>query len=404
VSPESPRGPNVRELESLRIARTTDQPRRRSRIVPALISVAVIAALSAAGYEVYLHTLGSPPEVQTAIVTIKQAGQPGVMLTGSGYIVTKHKYIVIGTKILGQIVQEPMEEGQHVKKGDLLARIDDRDYQAMLHQALADRQLAEANLVLKREQAFRQRQLHQAAVTSKDELDQAENALSVAEATLNRADAAIDFAKFNVSQCVIRSPIAGIVLKKYREVGDTINFGGDIQAGGGTTDIVQLADTGDMRAEVDINEGDIAKVQIGSPASVVLDAYPNDSFNASVVKIYPAADRQKGTVEIEARILQPDLKVIKPEMSAKVSFLATTPQKAEQPLVLVPKKAVVAEGSASSVWVVRGGVVSRVPIVVGREFQEGVEVKQGLSGGEMVVVVPPPKLRDGQAVSPISAS
>ena len=52
---------------------------------------------------------------------------------------------------------------------------------------------------------------------------------------------------------MIRSPIEGVVLQKYRELGDTINYGGEIQAGGGSTDIVQLADTTDMRTEVDIN-------------------------------------------------------------------------------------------------------------------------------------------------------
>ena len=79
---------------------------------------------------------------QTAPVTLMAARQQSPLLTGSGYVITRDKYITIGTKILGQIVEEPIEEGKHVKKGDLLARIDDRDYQAQLHQAVADRDLA----------------------------------------------------------------------------------------------------------------------------------------------------------------------------------------------------------------------------------------------------------------------
>ena len=106
------------------------------------------------------------------------------MLTGSGYIITKHKYIVIGTKILGQIVAEPIEEGQRVKVGDLLARIDDRDYQAQLKQAYADRDLSQANVVLKQARAVRMRELYKDGVESKDSLDDAENQLSVAEADL----------------------------------------------------------------------------------------------------------------------------------------------------------------------------------------------------------------------------
>jgi HlyD family secretion protein len=202
---------------------------------------------------------------------------------------------------------------------------------------------------------------------------------------------------------VITSPINGVVLQKYRELGDTINFGGEIQAGGGATDIAQLADLSDLRCEVDINESDIAKVKMGTPATVIPDAYPDMPFAAQVVKIYPEADRQKGTVKVEVRILQPDLKIIKPEMSAKVTFQSIMTQTAAAPMVLVPKKAIVTEGVANTVWVVRGDTIHSVPIVVGREFQDGVEVRQGLSGGETVVVVPAPTLKDGQEVTAVAS-
>jgi RND family efflux transporter MFP subunit len=340
--------------------------------------------------------------VQTATVMLKQAGQAGTVLTGSGYVVTQHKYIVIGTKILGQIVAEPIEEGQRVKVGTLLARIDDRDYQSQLRQAYADRDLAAANVVLKKARAERLRALYKEGVQSKDALDDAENQLSVAEAELNKAVGAIDFAKFNVSQTVIKSPINGVVLQKYRELGDTITAFGQSPGGGGATDIAQLADLSDMRCEVDINESDIAKVTMGTPATVIPDAYPDNPFPAQVVKIYPEADRQKGTVKVEVKILQPDLKIIKPEMSAKVTFQSIMTQKAAAPMVLVPKKAIVTEGNANSVWVVRGDVAHSIAIVLGREFQDGVEVRSGLSGGETVIVVPPPGMHEGQAVTAVA--
>jgi HlyD family secretion protein len=402
MTPEAPKGPNIRELESLRIARSAE-PKKPSRLIPAAIIAVVLAIVGAAGWTIYQRTIGRPPEVQTATVMMKQAGQAGTVLTGSGYIVTEHKYIVIGTKILGQIVEEPIEEGKRVKVGDLLARIDDRDYQSQLRQAFADRDLAMANLKLKQARVERTRELYREKVQSKDSLDDAENQVSVAQADLKKAIAAIDFAKFNVSQTVITSPINGVVLQKYREVGDTINYGGTIQAGGGATDIAQLADLSDLRCEVDINESDISKVTMGTPATVIPDAYPDNPFPAQVVKIYPEADRQKGTVKVEVRILQPDLKIIKPEMSAKVTFQSIMTQKAAAPMVLVAKKAIVTEGNASSVWVVRGDAAHSIPVVLGREFQDGVEVRQGLSGGETVIVMPPATLRDGQAVTASSS-
>ena len=387
------------ELETLRIARPQEQPqRKRSRLVSIAILMVLTTVLGAAGYVMYAKTIGRSPPVQTMMVVARTDRQSSVLLTGSGYIVTRHKYITIGTKILGQIVEEPIEEGQHIKAGDVLARIDDRDYQAQLRQAIAMRDVAKATLHLLQDKANRARHLMTGAIST-DDLETAITAAEVAQAQLKRDEAAVDYAKFNVNQCVIRSPINGIVLKKYREVGDTINFGGQIQAGGGATDIAQLADTDDMRAEVDINEADIAKVGIGSPAAVALDSYPDKQFDAALVKVYPAADRQKGTVKIEVRIARPDLQIIKPEMSAKVSFLEHQPAATQQPRITVPKGAVRIEEGETYVWTVREGIVQRVGIVRGQETETGIEIKQGLKDGDVVVISPQANLANGRKVS-----
>ncbi len=390
----------TKSLEALRITRPKEKPRRR-RAPGALL--AIIILLTALGvttaYEVYTRTVGRPQTVQTILVVSNRGGRPGVMLTGSGYVVTRHKYITIGTKSLGQIVAEPIEEGQHVRVGDLLAQIDDRDYQAQLRQAAAARDLSEANLRLALARAERARQLIRTGVISKDEYDTTMSAAEVAQAALKRDTAAVEYANFLVNQCRITSPIAGIVLQKYRELGDTINFGGQIQAGGGATDIAQLADTDDMRAEVDINEVDIAKVSLGSPATVVPDAYADRRFEASLVKLYPEADRQKGTVKVEVQFNKPDLQIIKPEMSVKVSFLENPPPATQQPRITVPKGAVRSEEGETYVWTVREGIVQRVGIVRGQETETGIEIKQGLNDGDVVVVSPQANLANGRKVS-----
>jgi RND family efflux transporter MFP subunit len=388
------------ELDALRIPRTKEQPRRkRTPLVSAASICVVIAVLASFGYTLYTRTLGHPPTVQTIMVTARTDSQSSVLLTGSGYIVTRHKYITIGTKILGQIVDEPIEEGQHVKVGDVLARIDDRDYQAQLRQAIAIRDLAKANLRLAQSKADRASRLKDARTISTDDFETAMNAAEGAQAELQRDEAAVDYARFNVNQCVIDSPINGIVLKKYRELGDTINFGGEIQAGGGATDIVQLADTDDMRAEVDINEIDIAKVGLGSPATVVLDSYTDRQFEATLVKIYPEADRQKGTVKIEVQIEKPDLQIVKPEMSAKVSFLLNKSATINEPRLIVPKSAVRSEGSEAYVWAVLAGVAHRMSILRGRETEIGVEVKHGVKDGDIIIITSEAALKEGQPVT-----
>src|SRR2546426_10972163 len=208
---ESP-GSN-KSLEALRITRPKENARRKRRPGPLLAMIILAAAVGATtAYEVYLRTLGRPQTVQTLMVLSNRGGQPGVVLTGSGYVVTRQKYITIGTKILGQIVAEPIEEGQHVRIGDVLAQIDDRDYQAQLRQAAAVRDLSASNLRLDLAKAERARHLFGRGVISKDEYETAMNAAEVAQAALQRDTAAADYAKFEVGQCVITSPINGIVL------------------------------------------------------------------------------------------------------------------------------------------------------------------------------------------------
>ena len=387
-------------LDALRITRRPEREHRTGRgrwFIP--VGLALIFALAGAGYAVYLRALERPLAVETVVVTSRQGSQAGILLTGSGYVVTRHKYIIVGTKILGQIVEEPIEEGQRVKKGDVLARIDDRDYQAQLRQAIADRDLAEANVRLMLAKAARERELYAGGIISKDEFDTSENGAAVAQAALRRDEAAIDYAKFQVSQCLIVSPIDGVVLQKYRELGDTINYGGQVQAGGGATDIAQLADTADMRAEVDINESDIGKVSIGVPASVVPDAYPDARFEATLVKIYPEADRQKATVKVEVQIRQPNLAMIKPEMSVKANFLEKAAVSEEAARIVIPTKAVVREGNDDYyVWTVNRGMAKRVSVLRGSQTESGVEVREGLRDGDVIVVASPASLSEGQKV------
>ncbi len=390
-----------RDINALRITR--QPPQRRKPTSKVGLAVVAIVTLGLAGFTIYKRTFGQPLAVETIVVRQPLASERGVILTGSGYVVTRHKYITIGTKILGQIVEEPIEEGQQVRKGDLLARIDDRDYVAQLQQAIADHELAAANLRLKQAQEARVRELFNHQAASHDQLDVAENAAAVAAAEVKRAEAAIAFAKFNVSQCHIISPIDGVVLKKYRELGDTINYGGEIQTGGGATDIVQLADLGNMRAEVDINEIDISKVAMGNAALVTPDAYSNKTFDARVVKIYPEADRQKGTVKVEVELTEPDLTIVKPEMSVKVSFLADPPgTKKTATYIVVPKGAIIEKGGVRSVWVVRDGRAKLSPVTLGRTLEGGIEVQHGLDDGDRIILTPPPNLTDGLAVSVVT--
>src|SRR5437870_12423954 len=96
------------ELATLRIERPQEQPRRkRSRLVSIAILMLLTTVLGAASYVISAKTIGRSPTVQTMMVVARTDRQPSVLLTGSGYVVTRHKYITSGSKILGQLRQEP---------------------------------------------------------------------------------------------------------------------------------------------------------------------------------------------------------------------------------------------------------------------------------------------------------
>jgi multidrug efflux pump subunit AcrA (membrane-fusion protein) len=157
-------------------------------------------------------------------------------------------------------------------------------------------------------------------------------------------------------------------------------------------------------AEVDINESDISKISIGMPAAVVPDAYPDARFDATLVKIYPEADRQKATVKVGVQIHGPNLAMIKPEMSVKANFIERADASREDPRIVVPAKAVIHDGDQYYVWTVRSGMARRVSIHKGGEIENGVEIQQGLKDGDVVVTAPRADLDEGQRVQTTSGA
>src|SRR5262249_59804827 len=128
---------------------------------------------------------------------------------------------------------------QNIKAGVFGEQFDEGHYRPKRRRAMAIRDVAKATFHLLQNKADRARHLIKTGAISTDDFETAITAAEVGQAELERDEAAVDYAKFNVNQCVISSPINGIVLKKYRELGDTINFAGQIQAGGGATDNTQ---------------------------------------------------------------------------------------------------------------------------------------------------------------------
>jgi RND family efflux transporter MFP subunit len=226
----------------------------------------------------------------------------------------------------------------------------------------------------------------------------------MADAALQQAKAQVEVARAQLSNTVIRAPFTGVVLRKMAEVGESvapIPPGVNISTASGA--IVALADLDTLEVEADVSESNVARLGDGQPAEVTVEAFPDRRYKAVLRQVIPTADRTKATVQVKVTILDKD-KDLKPEMSAKVTFLEAEKKEEAQaktpvaPAVTVPKDAVVTRDGKSLVFEVREGKAKARPVTIGSERQGQVVIREGLSGGETLIVRPGDTVKDGAAV------
>jgi len=383
------------ELAALRIDRGRPAPApggRRRALIAGGAALALLVAATAGWL-----ALGRAQPVQVVFAERSEPGAAaptGPVLAGSGYVVTGDKYISIGVRVPGRVDAYLVDESDRVRAGQALVRLDDRDYRAALARARAQLRVAEATAALRRKEIERIGALRRQDVASQAALDVKESELRVAEAQVAQSRAEIEQAEVNLDYTVLRAPTDGVVLAKLKEVGEMAVPGGFAGSG----DLIRMANLEDLRAEVDVNEADLSRVRLGQAAQVVPDAFPDRRYAARVVKLYPQVNRQKGTLKVEVAIEAPD-EALRPDMSVRIHFLGEArPAQAGAPLVLAPRAALRDEGGEAFVWVVTSGRVRRQGVATGAEMGERVVVREGLLGGEALVVGDVSSLAEGRAV------
>jgi len=387
--------PEAPDLASLRIDRTPP-PRRGGPT--ALTVVLVFVAVVVAGF-LALRFSRATSAITVSVGTAEATGggsANGAGISANGYVVARTKASV-SSKVLGRLAWVGVTEGSQVKENQVIARLESADYEAALLAANAtvaqlDAQHVQAERDLKRTQSLRAQN-----VVSDADLESAQTKLDVSVAQANAARAQAKLAEATLENTRVRSPFAGTVLRKDAEVGEIV---APSSAGGGLTRtaIVTMADLSTLEVEVDVNEAYIAQVVNGQPARITLDAYPDTSFAGRVRQVVPTADRQKATVLVKVSILDRDPRIL-PEMGAKVVFDAQNGQVAAAPRrVFVPQAALVQSGGRAFVWVMENGAVREQAVDVGPARGDRVEVRQGLAGGESLVLTPPVNLKTGSKV------
>lgn len=346
-----------------------------------------------------------------------EVGELRQAIVASGRVRTTQR-IDISTQITGRVTQVAVREGEEVKPGSLLLQLDTAELKAAVAQARASlsqnearlKQLGElnrpvaeqalnqaaANLQQARKNDERAAELMAKGFYSAAQRDEAKRALDVAESqwraaqlqlasqqpggsdvrvatsNVDQARATLALSEARLSYATLSAPVAGRVLTRNVEAGDTVQAG---------KVLLTLAPSGDTELSAQIDEKNLALLQLGQKALASADAYPHEGFKSEVIYIAPSVDAQRGSVEIRLRVAQPPA-YLKQEMTVSIDI-----ETARRPATLIIPFDSLREASGPQPWVmvVREGETRRQPVRLGVRNGDKVEVLAGLTDGEALL-------------------
>ena len=409
------------DLSKLRINRDVPPPNLR-RAVGRNAGLGLLALILVIGGFLAWRR-GGTVAVQTVLATPIAGwggggtGAGAATVTANGYVVARTRASV-SAKLPGRIAELRVSEGSRLTKGEVIARLENADYQAQVAQAVAALASARADLVdaqteldvatRAQRRLERMRAADRGSVPDQDvenavgRAEQAAARVQAAQARIAAAQGSRNFAQANLENTVIRAPFSGTVLRKEAEVGEVVapSVGGGLTRGA----VVTMADMTTLEVEVDVNEAYIARVLGGMPAKITLDAYPDTSFRGRVRQVVPTADRQRATVQVKVSIVDRDPRIL-PEMGARVDFLDTTrvttgTTSTGAPRFRLPAAAVRELNGQSVVWVIRGGRLESRAVEAGPVSGGFREIRSGLAGGELLLTGGVEEPKTGMRVKP----
>ena len=263
-----------------------------------------------------------------------------------------------------------VEEGDRVKAGSLLLKIDDREAQAVYKASLATYEE-------KARQWERAKETFEKNIVSKESYDQAHYNYSKSEADFESA-------KLQLAYTEIRAPFDGIITTRWVNPGSMLTSG---------KTVFTIVDTVPLLARVHLPERELTKVKKSQIAELKLDALPGQTFKARIKMINPVVDPASGTFKVTLEVINAG-DLLRPGMFASVYLVTETHPKG----LLVPKQALLLEAEKDTVFIVSGRFAYTQEIKIGFRDDKNIEILDGVKEGEYVIVVGQDGLNNGSEV------
>jgi RND family efflux transporter MFP subunit len=280
----------------------------------------------------------------------------------------------VKSKVGGEVELMPLREGQDVREGEMIARIDTRNLQAQYDRQLAAVERARADLDLATLNRDKNRALLEQRYISQNTYEATESAYAGSVASLKLAEADARLAKINLDDAVVRAPFPGTIAKRHVQPGEKVSM---------DSTVVTLVDLRQMVLEAAVPAADIPAVQVGQHARFKVGGFGAQEFVGEVQRINPTTADGSRAIMVYIAVPNPD-RALKGGMFAQGALTLDK----MQPVLAVPQRAVHEEAGAAYVYTLRDDTIVRINVKVGAAAPGGifVEVREGLAAGDRVIV------------------
>lgn len=305
----------------------------------------------------------------------------------SSAVARAHEEYRVSSQVDGMLLEQKVGRGDHVKKGQILFRIDPEPFELQVRERSAVLSQAEAHLKFTQQEFSRKEPLFKNKTLSRAQWDRVQYDLSSAEARRDQTRVALELVERDLRLSTVRSPVDGQILERYHETGEVLPRG---------TSLARIVDSSRIILEVGLSDRELIHIQKGNKIPVRIDAFPQQNFSGEVTRISPNASPSTGTFPIEVTVPNPQWLIL-PGMVARLDL----PGERYSDRIFVPLMAVRQQLGGAVVFVVEDNRAVERSVTLGRVMGDRVLVVEGIHAADQVVLLGQGRIESGDRVKVI---